>query len=332
MPQRPASNNVRLGLFVVAGMGFLLVTLFLLGRQQNLFSRSLVVTADFRNVSGLLTGNNVRLGGIPVGTVRKIQLLNDTTVRVAMNLNRDVRPFVRKNAIAAIGTDGLVGNTIINLSAGVGPAAPVDAGDRLKTKPQLGFDAMLRTLNVSNRNLVGITRNMRKITEKLNASPALWELLGDTQMVANVRLSVRHATAATAAAKAAGTQLSAAAQDVHQLTRGVRQGRGPIGYLLTDTAFGGRLGHASRQLAGTSDTLATTLANLKRQVQTGGGPVSTLLTDTALSRKLRQTLTNVEQGTEDFSQSMEALKHNFLLRGYFRRQEKKQARTAGKQP
>ena len=328
MPQRPASNNVRLGLFVVAGMGFLLVTLFLLGRQQNLFSRSLVVVADFRNVSGLLTGNNVRLGGIPVGTVRKIQILNDTTVRVAMSLDRKVRPFVRKNAIAAIGTDGLVGNTIVNLEAGAGPALAVDAGDMLKTKPQLGFDAMLRTLNVSNRNLVGITQNMRKITEKLNASPALWQLLGDTQMVANVRQSVRHAAVATAAAQAAGTQLYAAAQDVHQLTRGVRQGRGPIGYLLTDTVFSGRLGHATRQLAGTSDTLATMVNGLKRKVQTGAGPLNTLLTDTTFSRQMRQSMQQVEQGTEGFSQSMEALKHNFLLRGYFRRQEKKQAKAA----
>jgi len=76
MPQRRVSNSVRLGLFVVAGLSDLIVTLFLLGRQQNLFSRSLPLRAKFRTVSGLLPGNNVRLGGITVGTVKKIEIVS----------------------------------------------------------------------------------------------------------------------------------------------------------------------------------------------------------------------------------------------------------------
>ncbi|MBC7449375.1 MAG: MCE family protein [Hymenobacteraceae bacterium] len=324
MPQRPASNHIRLGLFVVVGLGCLLVTLFLLGRKQNLFSRSMVVQADFRNVSGLLTGNNVRLGGITVGTVKQIQILNDTTVRVEMSLNREVRPFVRKNTVAAIGTDGLVGNTIINLTANPNarPAPLVDSGDILPTRTPVGIEAMLGTLDISNKNLVGITEDLHQITSRLNGDNAFWKLLDDEQLATNVRTSMQNA-AATAA------QLNTASRDVQLLVRGVRQGRGPAGYLLTDTAFAGRLGHAARQLAGTSDTLAAALTTLKRQTQTGGGPLSTVLADTALSGQLRQTMRNVEQGTAGFNQNMEALRHNFLLRGYFRRQAKKQARAAG---
>ena len=322
MPQRPASNHIRLGLFVAVGLGCLLVTLFLLGRKQNLFSRSMAVQADFRNVSGLLTGNNVRLGGITVGTVKKIQILNDTTVRVEMSLNREVRPFVHKNTVAVIGTDGLVGNTIINLNAGAGAAPLVDPGDVLRTKTPVGIDAMLGTLDISNKNLVGITEDLHQITRRLNGDNAFWKLLDDEQLTANVRASLQNTAAASA-------QLRTASHDVQLLTRGVREGRGPAGYLFTDTAFAGRLGHAARQLAGTSDTLAATLAGLKKQVQTGKGPLNTLLTDTALSQQLRQSVDNVEHGTAGFSQNMEALQHNFLLRGYFRRQAKKKARAAG---
>jgi phospholipid/cholesterol/gamma-HCH transport system substrate-binding protein len=325
MPARPASNYVRLGLFVAAGLGCLLVTLYLVGRQQNLFSKSLTVQADFRNVSGLLTGNNVRLGGIAVGTVKRIQILNDTTVRVLMNLNQDVRPFVRQNAVAIIGTDGLVGNTIINLNPGPGPAAPpVNPGDVLQTRTPVGIDAMLSTLDVSNRNLVGITRDLREITGKLNGSKALWQLLNDQTLATSVHQSLRNVGAAT-------SQLSSASRDVQALTRGIRQGHGPIGYLLTDKAFAGQLGHAASKLAGTSDTLAATLVGLQRQVQTGAGPLHTLLSDTAMSGQLRQSMTNVAQGSQKLDQSMEALQHSFLLRGYFRRQEKKKAKALEKQ-
>ena len=324
MPPRPISNHIRLGLFVAAGLACLLVTLYLVGQKHNLFNKKLIVQADFRNVSGLLTGNNVRLGGIAVGTVKKIQIMNDTTVRVLMNLNQDVRPFVRKNAVAMVGTDGLVGNTIINLNPGPGPTAPpVNPGDVLQTRTPVGIDAMLSTLDVSNKNLVGITRDLREITGKLNNSKALWQLLNDQTIATSMHQSLRNVSAAT-------SQLRNASRDVQTLTSGVRQGRGPIGYLLTDKAFASQLGHAAGKLAGTSDTLAATLAGLQRQVQSGSGPLHTLLSDTAMSGKLRQSVNNVAQGTQKLNQSMEALQHNFLLRGYFRRQERKKAKVLGK--
>ncbi|GAB3638095.1 hypothetical protein GCM10027422_36850 [Hymenobacter arcticus] len=309
-------------MFVLAGLACLAATLVLLGQRQNLFGSSLTVRADFRNVSGLLTGNNVRLAGITVGTVKKISILNDSTVRVRMHLNRDVQPYVRQNAVASVGTDGLVGNTIVNLTAVAAPAPLIADGDVLRTTSPLAIDEMLATLSVSNKNLVGITQDLHQITGKLNGSQALWELLGDQQVAANVRQSLRHLARATAT-------LQTSATDISQLTRGIRQGQGPAGYLLTDKEFAGQLRHATRQLARSTDTLAGTLGSLQQQVQTGAGPLHTLLTDTAMSGQLRQTLGHVEQGTAGFNQNMEALKHNFLLRGYFRKQAKKQAKAAG---
>lgn len=319
MPQRPVGNSIRLGAFVLAGLGCLLAVLFLLGRKQNLFSRSLVIEADFRNVSGLLAGNNVRLGGITVGTVKKITIVNDTTIRVAMSLNTDAQPFVRRSAVATIGTDGLVGNTIINLTAQPAPAPPVAAGDRLRTTTPASLDAMLGTLDISNKNLVVITQSLRQMATKLDTS-AIWQLLNDRQLPANVRQSLSNVVATTA-------QLRQAAQHAAQLTNGVRRGRGPLGYLLTDKQFGSQVGHAARQLAGTSDTLAATLNGLQRQVRTGGGPVQTLLTDTTAAHQVRQMMGNAAQSTAKLNQSMTALQHNFLLRGYFRKQAKKKARA-----
>ncbi len=322
MAEPTVGNNVRLGLFVAVGLSCLMVVLYLLGRQQRLFSSSLPVQADFRNVSGLIPGNNVRLGGINVGTVKAIRLLNDTTVRVLMNLDRDVQPLVHRNTVATIGTDGLVGNTIINLTASAAAAPLVAANDVLPTRTLVSIDALLGTLDLSNKNLVGITQDLHEITGKLNGSDALWKLLSDEQLTADVRRTVRNAATATA-------QLTSAAADVQHLTHGARQGRGLAGYLLTDNTMARQLGHAGRQLAGTSDTLAATLSGLRRQVNTGAGPLHVLLADTASAQQLRRTLNHVEQGTAGFNQNMEALQHNFLLRGYFRRQARKKARASG---
>ena len=102
---------------------------------------------------------------------------------------------------------------------------------------------------------------------------------------------------------------------------------GPIGYPLTDKTLAGQLRHAATRLAGTSDTLAATVAGLQRRMATGGGPVQALLTDTAMSGHLRQSMRSVAQGTHKLDQSMKALQHNFLLRGYFWRQAKMKAPT-----
>lgn len=226
MPQNSPAHTVRLGIFTVLGVGFLLALLYLMGRQQSFFGHNLVVAADFRNVSGLLTGNGVRLGGITVGNVKEITLLNDSTVRVYMSLSKDAQDFVRRNAVAAIGTDGLVGNTIINLTAQAAPAPAVQAGDMLRTKTPLALDAMLSTLDVSTKNLVVITQSLRQMTTKLDTR-ALWQFLNDQQLPAQVRQSLGRVAAASA-------QLHRAATDAALLTQSVRRGRGPLGYLLTD--------------------------------------------------------------------------------------------------
>ncbi|GAA4054611.1 hypothetical protein GCM10022409_47120 [Hymenobacter glaciei] len=98
---------------------------------------------------------------------------------------------MHKNAVATVGTDGLVDNTIINLTAGPGPAAPpVNPGDARQTRTAVGIDAMLSTLDVSNKNLVGITRDLREITGKLNGSKALWDLLNDQTLASSVHQSM----------------------------------------------------------------------------------------------------------------------------------------------
>lgn len=89
-----------------------------------------------------------------------------------------------------------------------------------------------------------------------------------------------------------------------------------------------QLGHASQQLARTTDTLAATVAGLRQQLLAGRGPAHTLLADTTAARQVRQSLRNVQQSTQKLDQSMTALQHNFLLRGYFKKQARQKARAA----
>lgn len=320
-------NNAQLGLFVMAGIFFLIITLYLIGSKQNMFSATFRVRADFTNISGLVTGNNVRFAGIVVGTVKDIEMNSDTTVRVEMDIKKDAWKFIKKTAIASIGTDGLMGNTIVNISAVSEPAPPAENNDLLRTVQPIGMSDMLQTLNRSNDNLLDITDDLKGITHKLNGSHALWELLGNEELSGDVKQSLKQV-------RAAASQIYAVTSDLHAVTSDVRNGKGPAGYLLTDTAFSQNLRHTMRtvqNLGDKADTLANTLNDLTRQIKSGKGPLGTILVDTAFANKLNQSMSHVEKGTAGFSENMEALKHNFLLRGYFRKKQKQKAVRLGTQ-
>ncbi len=73
-------NNVKLGIFVLGGLLFLVFLLYMIGKNRNMFGNTYVLKARFENVSGLVAGNNVRFSGIQAGTVKKVKILNDTTL------------------------------------------------------------------------------------------------------------------------------------------------------------------------------------------------------------------------------------------------------------
>jgi len=83
---KKAMNNVKLGAFVLVGLVLLIVMLYMIGKNRNLFGSNFILKARFGNVHGLKPGNNVRYAGIDVGTIKIINVLNDTTMEVAMIL------------------------------------------------------------------------------------------------------------------------------------------------------------------------------------------------------------------------------------------------------
>src|SRR3989337_310265 len=106
------SRNIRLGIFVLAGTAFLIMLLYFIGSKQNLFGSTFRISAQFYSVNGLMPGNNVRFAGIDVGTVERVEIISDSTVSVTMLIEEKVRHYIKKNAVAIVGTDGLMGNKL----------------------------------------------------------------------------------------------------------------------------------------------------------------------------------------------------------------------------
>ncbi len=323
-------NSVKLGAFVLAGLIFLVILLYMIGKNRNLFGDNYELKARFENVQGLLQGNNVRFSGIQVGTVKRVRILNDTVIEVTMIIEKKMQAIIRKNAIASIGTDGLVGNKVVNLVPAKQPSALAVEGDILLSKRSLNTDDMLQTLNKTNNDVAVIASELKSTIRRINSSSALWALLNDPDIPKDLRYSIANIRATT---DRAGNMIT----NLNDIVMDVKKGKGTVGILLKDTSVARNLDEAVRKIRAVgeeADSLAATLNELAkgigRDVDHGKGIVNTLLKDTMVVYKLNISLDNIQKGTDGFNQNMEALKHNFLLRGYFKKQEKKKNKEAGK--
>ena len=155
--EKTASQKIRLGLFVIIGLTLFVLAIYFIGSKQQMFGKTEHLKAVFNNVSGLQLGNNVRYSGINVGTVRDIEIVNDTTIRVDMQIDEAIFSHIKKDAIATIGSDGLVGNVIINIIPGKGNLPAVQPGDIIQSNNRVRTDDMLATLNVTNENAAQLT-------------------------------------------------------------------------------------------------------------------------------------------------------------------------------
>src|SRR5688572_20888749 len=131
---------VTVGLFVAVGVIILLVGIFTLGGQQKSFVRAINVNAIFDDVAGLQIGNNIFFSGVKIGTVKKVEFYGDSKVRVQLHIEKKAQEFVKKDAKAKIGTDGLIGNKIIVIYGGSTQEEAIEGGETLIVEKAMSTD------------------------------------------------------------------------------------------------------------------------------------------------------------------------------------------------
>lgn len=328
MAKKQTSNNLKLGAFVLAGFAFLVLLLFMLGKNQNLFGNTYVLKASFYDVQGLLTGHNVRYSGIQVGTVKKIEIENDTLINVTMNIEKKMLHIIKKNALVSIGSEGLVGNKVVNINPVMAQSMLAKEGDVLLSKRAFDTDDMLQTLSKTNDDIALITSGLKETVERINKNNALWILLEDQSLPANIKTSVENIRLAT-------TKANHTVNDLSLIIEDVKKGKGSVGSLLKDTMYAKNLNDAIVNIKSASSKVDSItiqindlVAEVKNDIDNGKGPIGALLNNPSMVNKLDASLENIQKGTDGFNQLMDALKSNFLFRGYFRKLEKRKAEEA----
>lgn len=310
-------NNIRLGLFILAGSISLVLGLYYIGSNKNIFSSSIKVKADFNFVGGLMPGNNVRFNGINVGTVTDVYPISDTAIRVEFTIDDESVPFISGDAVASISTDGLLGSKLVNIAPGIRRNQPLREGMRLHVRNPVQMDNTIRTLLVTNDNLKLISERLKNVTGNFSNDNSLIRLLNDTMLANNVKVAV-------VKFKLVSNNAAIITGNLGRLAGDVRAGKGTVGAILTDTAISFGIEQTIVNIRSITDSLAYITGNFQSvadKINNGQGVLGTLLTDTTLVHNLNQSMENLKNGSGNFNDNMQALKHTWLLRKYFRKRK-----------
>ncbi len=317
---RSTKNRRAVIVGIVLAVGLLLFALgiFTLGGQKKTFTTTITLNAIFDDVNGLQRGNNIWFSGVKVGTIRSIRFDPSAKVMVAMNVDEDVQRFIHKDARAKVSTDGLIGNKIIQIYGGSPISGQVVNGDTLRVESVAGMEGMMDTLQQNNRNLLAITSNFRRISEDLTAGKGTAGRILTQDEMANslqnslnaLNVAVRNAQALTANLNSFSAQLNKPGTFANDLVH--------------DTAIFRRARTAVSQLQVATANIQT----LSNKLGDPSSPLGVLMNDQQAAADLRATLRNLNAGTAKLDTNMEALQHNFLLRGFFKKKRKAEAEAA----
>jgi len=293
--------NAKLGIFIFLGSALLVILIFLLGNKDQLFTSTFTINAYFKNTEGLRNGAPVRFGGIDVGAVKGISIVNDTTGRVvvSMRIKDDVRRFIKKDSRASIETEGLVGNKVVMISMGSESADEISEGGIILSKEPLSFADIIAETQGIMAYTKEMTKNLSEIVYKVNEGKGtIGKIINDNQLY----------DAATNLTKSADVSMTSLTNDM----------KGVIG--LFD-----ELGRGVQDVVNNVNGIVTRIDTVLQGVSEGRGLLGSLVSDKGKEGKsLNKILENLVVVSEDaktsasrLAENMEALKHNWLFKSYF---------------
>lgn len=319
---------VIVGIFVFLALVIFVLGVMTLGGQKSLFNKGATINAYFDEVNGLTTGNNIWFAGVKVGTVRDINFDKSGKVKVEMNISKDYLYVIKKDSKAKVGSDGFIGNKLVVIYGGGAASPVVEDGNTLAVESSPGLEEMMAMLQENNKNLLGITANFKTLSEGMLAGKGtVGKLLNDDRLFTDLQGSVSTIKLAAATAQ---QMLAGVSAYTAQLNR-----KGSLANdLITDTIIFSRLRATVKQIDALSERANEVVIGLNKasesvqqKLNDNSSAVGLLLNDKQTASDLRATIKNLSTSTQKLDENMEALQHNFLLRGFFRKREKEKEKV-----
>ena len=320
--EKTSNQKIRLGIFVLLGSFLFIGAIYFVGNKQDMFNKTVEVNALFSNINGLQKGNNVRFSGINVGTVQEIEIINDSTIRVEMKIEEGILSHIKKDAMASIASDGLVGNMIVNIVPGNHSEIPIQPGDVILSVNKVTTEELMKTLSSTSDNANVITANLAEITSQINRGKGtVGMLINDDDLSDDLKQTIHYL-------KMTSRGTSESVDNLNKIINKLDNKDNVIG-VLQDTAVAQNIKNVIANLEKSSSQIDKVVINLNSTItnmKEGKGAINYLSNDPKLVKQIDSTMSSIQQATTKLNENLEALKHNFLFRGYFKKQAKEKSK------
>jgi phospholipid/cholesterol/gamma-HCH transport system substrate-binding protein len=321
-----STKNTRalaVGIFIFLALVIFIVGVLTLGGQRKTFANTIDLRAVFNDVNGLQSGSNVWYAGVKVGTVKSMRFTPEGRVEVLLGIEEEAKEYIHQGVRARVGADGLIGNKIIVLTGGDAALPLIAGGQTIAAESVVNMDELMNTLQANNKNLLAITTDFKNVSRQLaGGEGTIGRLLNDNTIALDLERTLATLQRAMQHTETLTTNLSA--------YTGQLQRKGSFtNDLISDTVIFSRLRATVSQIEGLSQSasevvnnLKTTTSSVNASLASTSTPAGALLNDTATAEGLKAVIRNLQTSTQKLDENMEALQHNFLFRGYFRKKKK----------
>lgn len=273
MPDRELTLQLRVGAFVLVGLILFIAFVLTIGSQSRLFQERYPLTAAFTSVEGLIVGAPVRLAGVTVGTVSSIHFSRapgQKKILVEASLDRSVQERIREDSVASIGTIGLVGDKVLEITVGSPDKPVLKPGSLLASMDPPDYFKLLQKGDQILDNVVSITSGLDELLSGLGRE-------GTTREVAGTLKSLRRVLAE------------------------VEGGRGLLHNLIYEDR--------SRKLLDDLAEASASLKRLVTSIEGGDGLLHAMIYDKEqrIAEKLSRTLSSLEESAVSIRRASEAI-------------------------
>lgn len=293
-------EGARLGIFIFLGTVLLVISIFLIGNKESLFVSSISVKTYFQRVEGLKSGAPVRLSGYDIGSVSNIILASDTSgrVEVMMNIDNDVKHFIRLDSKASIETEGLVGKKIVSITPGSHEAEMISDGGIIQSISPVNIAEIIGETQETMAYVKSMMKDFSEIVSKVNQGDGtIGRLINDDELYESTVTIT---------------------QDADKSLNAITQRIGEVSDFILDISDG------FANIVNNVDTATANVKMLIANINNGEGVIGALISDKnsydSVQVVIRNLVTTTEEamiGASRFAENMEALKHNWLFKNYF---------------
>jgi phospholipid/cholesterol/gamma-HCH transport system substrate-binding protein len=228
------SENIKVGIFVLAGILIFAISIFTLGSNSNVFTPKLSLFAEFQHVQGLSEGSVVSLSGITIGNISQISFNAETNlIKVKMSIDRSFETKIRRGSTVEIRTQGALGDKYIYILPGPVGGSHVESGEYLAVAKSNDFMSVLADR----------ASESEKIFDILNETYVLLKSVNKDNKVENILKNVQEATVELKSASVSASKMindskiNQSIDKMDQILGRIDRGEGTLGALINDSSL-----------------------------------------------------------------------------------------------